>query len=710
MINCCNKMDLDCLNDIITNDLAIHIDLTNLNSWDLNTGLTSYSLTKWSGAKSDNLTLYDFGLTGFDNGRTNQMWDGIMFTPKDTLFSMYKVGYNIVHNPTSEETSGVTVNTEYLPISGITTGASGNYFELAGGYLQGFFKLDGYDYELLPSRYNNGITIETIIYQYPNSQGIFYMMGARAEDKYNPFFSGETMTGGSGGNITTVSGVNTSEDNYLDAIETKEELRNAFRRFEDRMETVHESIGASANTTNNAIAFEITQDKKLAYKYIDENGLIKTSTSSNSISPTTGWTIIAISFTPNELIKDPDLLECYPQRKGTLMLYVNGRAHWMIHNFPEYYFKAFDNDREKQLGVPYSISWGGGSFGLKNSWHYQMQTYRIYDGEDQTYIDHSFMVESGPFPEKCDPFPSDIPLEGISLSADTTSFERADDCDSSITYPVTVMRIEYTGGTTGATGQTGTSANTYFIKFNQPIVVLSNRDYTISLDLFNDGLFKTYDENNYMIKNNASLVVFGSEDVNIVDETEYKFPLTTKDITNLPNVGVHPFPDRQEYEYVYVNGISYYGDTGLPIHTDPEFYIYYGFNPITNESEKRSVVTGQNSWLPLETVFRMKENTGKQVVYMGILLETTGEFNLNQPLFVKNFTYKGADTLAQDPQKNNLLIQQNFDSSFVGGMQKLRVYTKGLTSQEVLHNALMEMKNNSNLNQQISKKSKIIYR
>ena len=48
-------MNLDCLNNIITNNLAIHIDLTNLKSWDLNTGLTSFSLTKWSGAVSDNI-------------------------------------------------------------------------------------------------------------------------------------------------------------------------------------------------------------------------------------------------------------------------------------------------------------------------------------------------------------------------------------------------------------------------------------------------------------------------------------------------------------------------------------------------------------------------------------------------------------------------------------------------------------------------------
>ena len=110
-------MNLECLNDIITDNLAIHIDLTNIKSWiDWNTGLTAFSLTKWAGAISDNINLIDFGLTGFDNGRTDIIWSGFTLTPNDTLFSMHRVGYNEVQNPTTGQTSGITVTTEYLPM------------------------------------------------------------------------------------------------------------------------------------------------------------------------------------------------------------------------------------------------------------------------------------------------------------------------------------------------------------------------------------------------------------------------------------------------------------------------------------------------------------------------------------------------------------------------------------------------------------------
>jgi len=224
-----------------------------------------------------------------------------------------------IRKPTTGETSGVTVTTQILPISGMTSGTSGNYFELNGGYLQGFFKLEGFNYELLPIRYGEGITVETLMYLHPDSQGIFYMMGARAEDKYNPYFSGETVTG------STISGVTTSFDNFLDALEPYEELKPAFRVPEDMYETKYSEVPPLDNIKNNVIAFEITQDKKLGYKYVNDDGFVVSNTSSLAINPTTGWTMIAMAFTPDDILSDEEL-ECADQRLGKLVFYVNGRS------------------------------------------------------------------------------------------------------------------------------------------------------------------------------------------------------------------------------------------------------------------------------------------------------------------------------------------------------------------------------------------------
>lgn len=620
-------MNLECLNDTITNNLAIYIDLTNLKSWDLNTGFTSISLTKWSGAVSDNINLIDFGLTGFDNGRTNVMWSGVTISPNDLLFSMHRIGYNEIENPTSGETSGITVSTlfDLYPMSATSeTGGSTNYFDLLGGYLQGFFKLEGYNFELFPARYNEGITIETILYLYPDSHGIFYMMGARAEDKYNPHFSGETIT-----RITNITGVTTSFDNYLDAILEKETLKSGFGVFEERMEIKRSEPNPIDNIKNNAIAFELTEDKRLAYKYINNDGLIVTNTSPTIIN-NTGFTLIAITFTPNDIIEDPDLLICAEQRKGKLVFYVNGRSVWSIKEFPEFFFKSFNNDKEKQIGVPYSISWGGGSFGLKHSWHYDFQTYGLYTGEDTTYINSAFFVEANPIPTKCyTPPTGDTYLSGLTLSADSTTFTITDECDPNVEHPVTVMRIECTGNT----------ATTYFIKFNQPVSVLSNRDYTINMSIFDDGFF------NRNFTNKASILTYSDTvDINIVDSVEY----TT-------------------------------GSTA-------------------------------GAWKPLKCVFRTPDNSGQHFVNIGILLETSNSFNFDTPLYINDFTYTAADILVQDERKDGLTIEQNFNSGFIGGIQKLRIYDRGFTSSEILHNAFWEAKNHPELNIVVSKGGRIIYR
>jgi hypothetical protein len=678
-------MNLECKNNIITSNLAIHIDLTNPNSWDLNTGLTSFSLTKWSNAISDNLNLIDFGLTGFDNGRTNIMWDGITLTPNNNLFSMHRVGYNIVNNPTTEETSGVTVTTEFLPITGITSGTSGNYFELDGGYLQGFFKLEDYNYELLPARYDNGITIETILFLNTESQGIFYMMGARSENKYNPYFSGETITG------STVSGVTTSLNNFLDALESYKVLKDNFREPENMYRTKYREVQPIDNIKNNIIAFELTPDKRLGYKYINDDGIIISNTSPSTIDSKSGRTIIDIVFVPDNIISS-DELECAERRLGKLIFYVNGRRFWIIKEFSEFYFKGFINEKEKQIGVPYSISWGGGSFGLGESWHYDYQTYMIYNNQDSTYVNNKFIVEPDPIPTDCyTPPTGDTYLAGLSLSANSTTFTYVNTCEPDIELPLTVMEIEYTGGT----------GNTYFIKFNQPISVLSNRDYVVDLSVFVKNIF------NSDAKNKISILMYSDDvDVNIVNDIEYIYPLSNTILLQDNALDLHPFPDRLEYQWS-VDKIVYYGETGFPV--TKENINLVGYSRL-DTGEIGYAVTGQETWLDLQSTFRTSDNTGQNSVYLGLLIESTKELISGGTIFVNDFKYTAADILVKDERKNNLTIEENFDYSFIGGIQKLRIYNNALTSSEILHNAMIESNNDLTDNLKINKGGRIIYR
>lgn len=614
-------MNLDCLNDVITNNLAINVDLTNIESWDLNPNYDVNSIAKWGTLKSKEIYLDDFGLTSFDNGQTNKMWGDSNLTTKDNLFKMYRVGYNNIINPDYYSYSGVSATTTYdgYEINAITSGSTGNYFDLNGGYLQGYFKLFGYDYEVLPTRYGNGITIELLLNIKPESKGIFYYMGCRSEDKYNPAFSGETI------NLDDIySGVTTSKGNNLNAVNEVTQTRKAFKMFEERDEINYVEPISIDNLKNNVISFELTEDKRLQYKYIDENGFISTNISQTTIN-TTGFTDIAITFTPDNKISNPATLKCSKRREGTLSFYVNGRLKWVVDNFPEFYFTNIDNDPEKQIGVPYNISFGGGSFGLKHSWHYDYQTHPLFSGDSKLFIDNNYVVTNDPSPTLKDNSWGGVEINGLLLNSNDSAFEEYDEVND-VFNPITVMEIEYTG----------TTASTYFIKFDNPIYVLSNRDYTVSLSLYDTGLF------DYFGTNEVSILVYSNEsDINVIDEVTFNYADDHKSI----------------------------------------------WNNISNK-------------------FRTEDNLGKVMVNMGILIQSSTQLNLNEKIFIKDFKYSGADILTKDPNKNSLVIEENFDNSFIGGIQKMRIYTDSLTSQEILHNSIIESKFNNNI--KVNKGGRII--
>lgn len=667
-------MGLQHLNGIVKDNLAIHLDLTNNKSWlNYDTGLTTISIAKWTNAISDNINLVDFGLTGFDNARTKIMWNGITLTPNDVYFSMYPIGNNIIKNPTTGETSGMTITNYKHEIIPSISGETENYFfDLHGGYLQGFFKLQDYNYSLLPTRYSKGITIETMLYLYSNSYGIFYMMGARAEDKYNSYFTGETITGTTTNNIT---GVTTTQDNYLNAIINKQVNKKNFRLPEESKETIYYEESPINNLKNNVIAFELTEDKRLGYKYINDNGQIISNYSNNSIN-TTGFTMIDIVFAPDDIIAfktDCDNYNMTNRRAGKLRFFVNGRLIWSIENFPEFYFYGFSNDKEKQIGVPYSISWGGGSFGLKNSWHYDYQTYVLYNNQDGAYINNNFVIVENPINGA-------FPVAGLQLSADTQG-------------TITVMRVTYTGST----------GNTYYIKFNKPISTLSNRNYTVRMSIYDDEFFKNIDNIGNSIANKITILPYSdSIDISIVGEINYEYPISARPA----QLGQYPFSDLQEYEYVYLDGIMYYGTTGLPVY-NIEGYTMPNISNNDN-SVKNFIVTGQKDWKELKCTFKTENNSGQNFINIGLLIETTGELNLNNSLYIRNFIYTASDILVQDPAKNMLLIEQNFDMPFVGGIQKLRIYDNALSNAEILHNATIEFEAKSN--NLVSKGGRIIYR
>ena len=55
------------------------------------------------------------------------------------------------------------------------------------------------------------------------------------------------------------------------------------------------------------------------------------------------------------------------RRRGLLKLYVNGYLFMVIEDFEEIIPRELNTQKEKQLGVPFNVSWGGGTQGLRES-------------------------------------------------------------------------------------------------------------------------------------------------------------------------------------------------------------------------------------------------------------------------------------------------------------------------------------------------------
>lgn len=157
-------------------------------------------------------TVCDIGLTGIDNGLVNKMTgetlnftegifeDSVKFDRMfyDRRMKMIQVtGYT----GTYSRFSGISANTLYEVVSK-THPQYGRYHELYGGFYQGFYKLFGYNYEILPERVTKGWSVEMVLKPrlvdeytpgsgettlnliYPQNKNTFFYMGSRAENKF----------------------------------------------------------------------------------------------------------------------------------------------------------------------------------------------------------------------------------------------------------------------------------------------------------------------------------------------------------------------------------------------------------------------------------------------------------------------------------------------------------------------------------------------
>ena len=184
---------------------VIWYDFSNPNIF-INDDITTpdiYSLVTWTGATNTGYTFNTIGLTGIDNGlilfdktsgdTSNQallsaLTGSTLVIPSgDTRMHIHKVS-----GTTGQYTYGndIIIDPNYPELGPISN--------LYGGFYQGFYKIDGSTYEVLPVRVNHSWSAEfllttqvfsaatgtTLNDTYPNNAGLFFYMGTRAENKF----------------------------------------------------------------------------------------------------------------------------------------------------------------------------------------------------------------------------------------------------------------------------------------------------------------------------------------------------------------------------------------------------------------------------------------------------------------------------------------------------------------------------------------------
>jgi hypothetical protein len=158
-----------------------------------------------------------------------------------------------------------------------------------------------------------------------------------------------------------------------------DELYVNYYKLIDEVELVNIDLSKIDNFTydlehgvqNNVIGFKFDKLGRIGYRKIDDNRNIEEDYSQEQAAYN-GWNHIIITFKPDELYSEDKLIDdnCpVIARKGKLSIYVNGIEFYKNEDFLEPALNPYPIDKSKQIGLPYTISWGGGSVGLKHSYN-----------------------------------------------------------------------------------------------------------------------------------------------------------------------------------------------------------------------------------------------------------------------------------------------------------------------------------------------------
>jgi len=578
-------------------NIIFDFDISNIKSYDNNTGFTLTSLTFWEDYILSDLTLTGYGQTMYDFGLTTSYTESKSYTLKDRNLILNRIGYN-----------NATGNTTFPQLI-LTSSTEGNSFILNGGYLTSFFKIPDKTFQLATYRNGVGFTIDTWIYLDQNTfdkitsytEGFFLYFGTKAENKFNIFYSASTDNLGTGFTYDT--------SNYLNDIEY------------------------------NALGFKFNNDKTLSIRYLMTSGLTEEILSDKSIT-TTGWTNIAFTFRYcNKIITNCDnsnseLIDCVAPREGDLKIFVNGKLFFEKDCIEEFlWLKQLNTDADKQIGLPYSINWGGGSFGLKHSYLPSITSYTAFSaittgttyiltsGATNILVDGNYGTFEG----------ASGTTSGNTSGVTTDIYDSILTATTAITYTGTNSLLLTTNPQTAfTTSFTFSTLTNNLVVFNTPVNISPNKTYIYQ------GKF--YDDNSWISGSNKNVYL--------------------------------TFSGGLDSEITVVTSITYTSETSAATWNDLKLIF------ITP-----SALTGTTSYIPL---IKVDYTTGITAGYKFYFDEfSIAEYNLFNLTGLTGYSVTEQILLNKNVHS---IIKDNFDGSFHGKIQKLRMYDIDLNFSEIKKN------------------------
>ena len=189
-----------------------------------------------NGSADSAVTLEDIGLTGIDNGLISyDVYDidniGFYRILTESIYSSVTDDFRLHLRPVSSNTKLMC-----YPVDEPTN--ENGYYAFRGGFLQGFYKLHGFDYQILPQYIEDAWAIEfkirprdyeeeceTLNTLYPENKGIFFYMGTRAENKFAQFYYSD-VADYSAVTLNDYSCLNKDANSYYKEIHLKDEDDN----------------------------------------------------------------------------------------------------------------------------------------------------------------------------------------------------------------------------------------------------------------------------------------------------------------------------------------------------------------------------------------------------------------------------------------------------------------------------------------------------